>query len=238
MAFDYNWYISTMNSLIETDILNNTSWSNVLQEMIAYAELRMQRDLDLLQTVTADSSYVFTPSNRSLKLTTGEFVTVQDVNVITPAGSPPTTGTRNQLYPVSKEFLDLIYNSSANATVPQFFAMLDNQTILVGPWPDSNYTAEVIGTVRFTPLSATNTTTPLTLYFPDMFIAASMIFASGQMRNFGSQADDPKMAVSWETQYQALLASAVTEEARKKFAASGWSAMSPPTVASQNRGSQ
>jgi hypothetical protein len=43
------------------------------------------------------------------------------------------------------------------------------------------------------------------------------------------------MAVTYESQYQALLKGAITEEFRKKFEASGWSSMSPPIVATPTR---
>jgi len=44
------------------------------------------------------------------------------------------------------------------------------------------------------------------------------------------------MAMSYETQYQLLLKSAVVEEARKKFDAAAWSSQSPATTASPTRG--
>ena len=92
----------------------------------------------------------------------------------------------------------------------------------------------VVGTIRPNPLSNTNTTTFLTTYLPDAFIAASMIFASGYMRDFGSQSDNPAQAQSWEAQYENLIKSAGAEEVRKKWAGPGWQSMS--TVANpQNR---
>jgi hypothetical protein len=104
--------------------------------------------------------------------------------------------------------------------------MLDQFTIILGPWPDANYQVEVIGTIRPTPLSATNTTTFLTTYLPDLFLAASMIFASGYQRDFGSQADNPQQSASWEMQYEKLFASANAEELRKKFSGLGWTSYS------------
>ena len=52
-----------------------------------------------------------------------------------------------------------------------------------------------------------------------------MVFASGYQKNFGSQSDDPKMAMSWEDQYQKLMASANAEELRKKWAGPGWTSL-------------
>jgi hypothetical protein len=73
-------------------------------------------------------------------------------------------------------------------------------------------------------------------YLPDLLVMASMIYISAYQRNFGKESDDPQMAMSYETQYQLLLKSAVVEEARKKFDAAGWSSQSPATVASPTRG--
>lgn len=111
--------------------------------------------------------------------------------------------------------------------MPTSYAMISQSEIIVGPWPDAGYIVEVIGTQRPTPLSATNTTTFLSTNLPDLFIAASMVFASGYQKNFGAQADDPKMGASWENQYQLLKASANVEEFRKKLQATGWSSQMP-----------
>jgi hypothetical protein len=116
------------------------------------------------------------------------------------------------------------------ASIPALFAMIDQNDIIVGPAPISAFGVEVIGTIRPTPLSSTNTTTFLTSNLPDLFMAASMVFASGYMRNFGAQSDDPAKAVSWESQYQALFASAKGEETRKRFAGLGWTSYSTGQV--------
>ena len=78
-------------------------------------------------------------------------------------------------------------------------------------------------------------TTFISLYLPETFIMASMIYISAYQRNFGRASDDPQMAMTYESQYQALLKSAVVEEARKKFSASGWSSQSPTPVATPSR---
>lgn len=128
-----------------------------------------------------------------------------------------------------------VYNYLATAGVPQYFAMIDQSNVIVGPWPNNNYTVEVTGTVRPASLSASNPTTFISLYLPDLMLMASMIFISGFQRNFGRQSDDPAMAQSYESQYKALMTGAMIEEARKKFQASAWSSMSPPVAASPTR---
>jgi hypothetical protein len=65
---------------------------------------------------------------------------------------------------------------------------------------------------------------------------ASMIYISAYQRNFGRANDDPQMAITYESQYQALLKSAMMEENRKKFEAAAWSSQSPSTAATPTRG--
>jgi len=69
-----------------------------------------------------------------------------------------------------------------------------------------------------------------------VFIMASMIYISAYQRNFGRANDDPQMAITYESQYQALLKSAMMEENRKKFEAAAWSSQSPSTAATPTRG--
>jgi hypothetical protein len=106
---------------------------------------------------------------------------------------------------------------------------------LLGPYPDAAYQVEIVGTIRPDSLSATNTTTFISLYLPDLFIMASMIYVSAYQRNFGRQNDDPQMAQSYETQYKTLLQSALMEENRKKFEAAAWSSQSPSVAATPTR---
>jgi hypothetical protein len=110
------------------------------------------------------------------------------------------------------------------------------QQAAVGPCPDQAYNVEVYGTYRPATLSATNPNTPLTVLLPDLFLAASMIFMSGYQKNFGAQADDPKMAASWESQYEKLMMGATSEEFRKKFQSSTWTSMIKPVEADKSRG--
>jgi hypothetical protein len=229
----YKTALATLSVVPETD----PNWLAILPDTIDYAELRIYRDLDLLSTVLTNTSFSTTASASKVQLTQGTFVTLQNVNVITPAGTTnPDSGTRNPVLPVSKEYIQYSWPSSSNAGVPEYFAMIDERTFSLGPWPDAAYTLEIIGTYRPETLSAANTQTFISQYLPDLFLMASMIFISGYQRNFGRQSDDPAMAQSYESQYQALLRGATVEEYRKKFAASGWTSISPSPVATPGRG--
>lgn len=228
---NYTDYIGDISLLMGTTT-TDPSFVAIVPSMISYAELRIYREMDFITTVTRNSTGTLSVGTRQFTFPE-EFVTSQNINVITPASATlPDLGTRNQLIPTSKEFLDAVYSSTTGAGVPQYYAPLTDQTILVGPFPDQAYTVEVIGTTRPAPLSSTNATTYLSLYLPDLFICASMVYASGYMKNYGSaNIDDPQQAMSWEAQYQAVKTGATMEEFRKKYMARGWSSETPTPVA-------
>jgi len=232
----YIQQIATMGAVAST---SDPNYLIVLPQMITYAENRIYRELDFLQTSVAVTGYQVAAGARTITLPEGTLVVSEQINVITPAGtSDPNAGTRNPLLPTTKEFLDAVYGSSASANrgLPKYFVPFNDNLFLVGPFADAAYYVEVVGTYRPESLSDTNTTTFISLYLPDLFIMASMIYLSGYQRNFGRAADDPAMAQSYESQYQALLKGAAVEEARKKFAASAWSSESPSPVATPTRG--
>ena len=235
-------YINIMQSLLVVPT-TDTTFLKIYNRMIDYAEQRIYRELDLLNTVTRDHSVTLTASSRSVALPTNpHFITVQKMNIITPSSATnPELGTRNPLTQTTEEYLDNVWPSVAGATVPSHVATITDQTFIVGPWPDATYTIEFIGTVRPAALYAStagSNTTFLTLYLPDLFIAASMVFGMGYQRDFGAQSDDPQASQSWESQYTTLAASAQVEEARKRWSAGAWSAMGQAPIATPNRGAQ
>jgi len=234
---DYNTYvqqIATMAVVPTTD----TNFQIILPQMISYAELRMQRDLDFLSTQISNSSYSFTQGNGTLTIPTSQFVVMETFEVI------DNSGNSSALLPVGKEFIQNVYGTGSTQGLPQYFAVyggdtattgLTSQNMIVGPIPDSTYSVRLTGTVRSAPLSATNTQTYISVYLPDMFIMASMIYISAYQRNFGRLNDDPAMAQTYESQYQGLLKSAMVEENRKKFESAAWTSYSPAPFAAPTR---
>ena len=237
MSYNYTQFVSY---LVNTLVITPPTDPNFVADLpiiIDTAEQRVYRDLDLLNTFVSDASATLTANTRFFQFPQ-HFVVSEVINVFTPPGVFTSSTNRIQLVPVSKEFLNAVYpNEIAISTpsIPQYYAMFTDQSILVGPPPDAAYTLEVQGTVRPTPLSSTNTTTYLTLYLPDLFFAASMAFAAGYLQNYGAQADNPQMATSWESTYQALKASADIEENRKKYASQAWSSKQPTPLATPPR---
>lgn len=237
MSLTYTQYVNDLSTLLVVPSAD-ANFQIVLPNIIDDVELRLYRELDLLDTSVRDSSATFTTSTRNFTLPTasGTFVVTEELNVITPVGtSNAELGTRNQLVPASEEMLNALWPSVTGSAVPTYFAMVNQGLVIVGPWPNAAYNVEVVGTIRPNALSSSNVTTILSVYFPDLLIAASMVFGAGYQKNFGAMADDPKAAVSWEAHLQTLLKSAATEEARKKFTSTAWSSKEPSPLATPPR---
>ena len=216
----YPLWVAAVSNLTSGNISGTPSLylAAELPAAIDYAEGRIYRNFNFLTTVATDATQNTVGLNRNVTIPAA-FVVVNDINIITPAGTVPDSGKRNLLTKASKEFLDLMWPSKDGAAVPTLFAFLNQSQIVLGPWPDlSNYAVEFIGTQRPAPLSASNSTTFLTLNMADLFLAATMIHISGFMKNYGAQADDPAQGVTWEMQYGKIAEGIDGEELRKRYA--------------------
>lgn len=249
----YNGYVTQVATMAVVNVQTTSGivvgvdadFNAIIPQMLNYAELRIQRDLDLLPSQTS-RPYTLTIGSNQLQLGAYDFVTVQTI----------TLNVSNVTYPLlasTKEYLQNVYGSSAVGSRgrPKIFAIYGGDlstggetynNILLGPYPDIAYNVDVVGTVRLptlyenatTPLAATGTTF-ISTYFPDLLIQASLIYISQFQRNFGQASNDPAMGPTYELQYQNLLRAAAVEEGRKKFSASAWSSMSPQVAATPTR---
>lgn len=249
MPSTYTDFVSTMATMTAIDA-GNSDFVTILPSAITYAENRIYRELDLISEDVRDSSATTSQNVRNFTVpnTIGNFQVINQINIITPAGSAPEDGTRNPCTPVSLPVLDSIWPGSAGAAVPNQFAYIsqasqsnqpnwsDQANIVFGPWPNDAYTVEVVGKIIPVPLSVSQTTTFLTLYYWDLFVAASMVFMSGYLKNYGASSDDVRSAISWESQYQALKESASGWEARKRFAGASWTSKQVEPGAQPQRG--
>lgn len=228
----------------------------LLPRAIEYAEARIYRELVLLATQTQDSSlqtvvgqkYLPPLSTMSTPCIVVEGVSLSVlISEITFNGQPITFHTDPILFSESiggsyvydKSNLSVVDSSWSNqimtmspqaATwVGRYWALVDNNTIVLSPTPDGIYAVTITGLFQPTPLSALNPTTYLATQYPELMLAACMVWlAGGLTRNFGAQADEPKFAMSWETQYQMLLASASDEEHRRRGMAPNMPKMAQP----------
>lgn len=237
MAFDFSSYVTTMANMlsISPETVLYPDNEELLEQMINYAELRIYRELDFLRTVEEATTSDLTPGTRSVTVP-GQIIIVNSATLITPASTAPDAGTRNPMQRVSMEFLNFIWPSAATTGIPTHYAMLDDETVILAPTPAAAYRACFLGIVRPAPLSAVNTTTYLTDFVPDLFIAASAIWGFGGInRNFGAASDDPASALSWEQTYQNLRAGVDVENLRSKAWGTGFQPFSPAPMAKESR---
>jgi hypothetical protein len=248
----YNGYITQVATLaiVNTQTVSgvvqgvDAAFNSLIPQMLNYAELRIQRDLDLLPSQTQNTSYSLTAGNNMLQINVNDFVTLQTVSVT-------ANGTTTPLLSTSKTYIQNVYPDAASAGIPQYFAMYGGDAttygntynnIIVGPWPSNTYPVVLTGTQRLQSLYANSTTalagtatTFISTYLPELLVQASLIYVSQYQRNFGPASNDPQMGPSYEAQYQNLLKGAITEEYRKKFQASAWSSVSSSPVGTPSR---
>jgi len=201
---------------------SNSDFQSMLPACIASAELRIQRDLDLLSTRITDETGKLTQNRKTFVLpeTVGTFLVIEELRVITPtvAGEAGIWGP--PLLPASKITLDWLYPSEvapSSPSIPIYWAPVDQATIHVAPPPDLDYLMSVFGTMRFFPLTPqTKGSTYISSQYRDLFLAAEMIFVSAFQRNWSARSDDPAMSKNWNEEYQYLLRAAGGEQARMK----------------------
>ena len=211
---------------------SNTDFNNILPRITEAAEQRIYREIDFLATREEDHSVTLSTSSRGFTLPTA-IIILQSASVITPASTAPASGTRNPLLIVSKEFIDNVWPTELTGnTVPKYLALISATAGIVAPTADQTYELECTGIFRPTPISASNTTTYLSLNYPDLFLYACMVFGCGYQRDFGAQSDDVKMAQSWEAQYQIAKTSTMEEEQRRKSQSTNWSPFSKTPLSS------
>jgi len=241
----YNGYVTAVGTMaVIASPATDPNLTALMPQMLNYAELRIQRDLDLLPLQTDNSTYSLTAGNNVLSLSVNDFVTVQNIAVL--SGTQRTT-----LTPVTKEYLQAVFDDTSFTAAPQYFAPYGGDAatggdtslnFLVGPAPDQSYQLLITGTTRAPSLFkyantvlAPTATTFISAFLPDLLLMASMVFISAYQRNFSASADDPNMAINYEKTYQTLLKGAMGEELRKRFRASAWSSEAPSPAATSVR---
>jgi len=217
MSLTYTQYKAALETLA-VEQASDSNWTTILPQVIDYAEARIHRDLDILGLVVRDATQTLAADTRDFALPTptgGTWDVVTEINLL-------ISSVRTPLIKVSLPTMNMLWpqaTAPATTSVPSYYAHVTDDDIVVGPPLGSaagTATVEVIGSISPTALSNSNPTTYISTNYPDLMIAASMIFISGYQKNFGSQADNPQQAQSWETQYRALLAGAQKDEAARR----------------------
>jgi hypothetical protein len=234
---DYNGLQSELLALSQY-AATDPNWITEFPAAIDYAEGRIYPALNLLAAVVVDTSTSLTAGTPTFTLPTtlasapgATYKGIETINAFTVPGAVPPTVVRAPLSEASKEFIYAAFPSSAGSGIPQFYAPINQTNYIVGPWPDKNYTLELTGNVLLAPLSATNTTTFISLNMAPLLVAACMIHITGFKMNFGAQASSPQQGMSWEQLYQSLLDGYSKEELRKRFQGVSWSYQPPSPIA-------
>lgn len=151
-----------------------------------------------------------------------DFVTVQYVTAL-PAQK------KQKMERLTKDAFDIFWPADYQIGQPQNYCVLNNNTVILGPTPDQNYSVEFTGVFRPAPISSTNTSTYLSINYPDLFMAACMVFGEMYQKDADLPANSPpgQDATKWESQYQLRKASALSEVQRQKGAGPNWSSYSP-----------
>jgi hypothetical protein len=246
----YNAYIQNMAVLAVYTVAETTGVyafvdapiSLSVPAMLNYAELRIQRDLDLL-SAQSSNGYTLTAGVNVFPLPVDDFFIVNTLHVLVPGSVP--------LVAVSKEFIQNVCGFGSSPGLPLYYAMFGdtfggtgdtNTNILLGPTPNFAYSIKVTGTQRLPSLyknaSAGNADTVynyISAYYPDLLLLASMIYITMLQRNFGAVGDTPESGMTYEKQYQAARIGAIAEENRRKQMGSGWTSYSTPVSATPTR---
>jgi len=189
----YNSYVTQIATLAVVDTQTvggivqgvDQAFNDLIPQMLNYAELRIQRDLDLLNLKTS-SPITISAGVNLLQINVDDFVTLQTITLA-------SGDIRYTLLATTVEWLQNVYNSTAVSARgrPKYFAMYggDRNTggnsqinVLFGPYSDASYSGTVTGTIRqpslaknsATPVAASTGTTFISSYLPDLLIMACM----------------------------------------------------------------
>src|SRR5215475_1454937 len=155
---NYTTYVTRMANMFPISSADG-NFLTFVPDNIDYAEQRIYRDLDLLAVQVTDATGTTSSGVRDFTLPTGlgSFITVDQINLISPAGSLSSVGFRQPLMPVAPEYIDLTYPSATQSTgQPRFYGRRSDSLVILGPSPDAGYLMEVIGVQRPAALSSAN----------------------------------------------------------------------------------
>lgn len=253
----YNAYIQHMGVMAVVNTVDasgvwqgvDPAFNNIIPNMLNYAELRIQRDLDMLAART-NNAYTMIAGNNTVGIPADDFITIELVKCRAALG-PVDQALSMPMVPVSLEFIATMYSALSAPGTPRYFALTGDNfgdggdtftNIVFGPTPNFAYPFTIYGLARAPSLykyavagPADTSYTYISSYYPDLLVLASMIYISMFQRNFGVTGDDPASGMTYEKQYQIARIGAIAEENRRKQMGSSWTAYSTPVSATPTR---
>ena len=161
-----------------TEVDANVLTSTIVNGFIENAEFRILRDVDSDSNRRYDTANLIT-SDRFIGRPAGLLV-VRSAQIVDSQGSSQ---------PDNREFLqyrDTSFMSEFNPTgetgVPKYYSLWDEQNIVVAPTPDATYTIQLNYILKDPGLSSTNTTTYISLNFPNGLLYACLVEAYGFLK--------------------------------------------------------
>ena len=161
-----------------TEVDSNVLTDTILNGMIENVEFKILRDVDSDNNRRYATANLIT-SDRFINRPAGLLV-VRSAQIVDSNGSSE---------PENREFLqfrDTSFMSEFNPTgatgVPKYYSMWDEEKIVVAPTPDATYEIQLNYILKDPGLSATNTTTYLSLNFPDGLLYACLAEAYGFLK--------------------------------------------------------
>ena len=175
-----------------TEVDSNVFTSTIVNGFISDAEFRVLRDVDsdnnrqyATATIVAGNQYVNTP------LVTDETLIIREAQII----------YNNEYYQVEYRDTGFIneYNQAQTQGLPKYFSYWDEDTIVLAPTPDINYTMQLNYILKPSGLSSSVATTYLSKQFPSGLLYACLVEAYGFLKG---PAD---MIQFYEQKYQTAL---------------------------------
>ncbi len=161
-----------------TEVDSNVLTDSILNGIIENVEFRILREVD------SDNNRRYATAN---VLTSTRFIdTPTNALIIRSAQIVDSDGTASADNRDFLQFRDTSFMSEFNPTgatgVPKYYSWWDQDTIVMAPTPDATYTIQLNYVLKDPGLSATNTTTYLSTYFPNGLLYACLAEAYGFLK--------------------------------------------------------
>ena len=156
-----------------TEVDSNVLTSTIINGFIEDAEWKILRDVDSdnnrrykTAQMIASTRFIDTPAD-ALVIRSAQ---------ITDSSGVGASSNRDFLQYRDTSFMSE-FNPEGATGVPKYYSWWDKDTIVVAPTPDATYTIQLNYILKDPGLSSTNTTTYLSLYFPNGLLYACLIEA-------------------------------------------------------------
>ena len=161
-----------------TEVDANVLTSTIVNGFIEDAEFRILRDVDsdnnrryVSAQMVASQRFIDTPQN---------LLIIRSAQIVDSAGVG-VANDRDFLQYRDTSFMSEFNNLGVQGT-PKYYSNWDENTLVVAPTPDQTYTIQLNYILKPSGLSSTNTTTYLSLEFPNGLLYACLVEAYGFLK--------------------------------------------------------